>query len=75
MRYEQFQHLARLYVVGALELDELTEFEEGMRLYGEIAEEYLKECRRMEAALTLSLRRSAPRSDAKQSLLEAIRRR
>src|SRR3954467_8896829 len=38
--FEDFTHLARLYVVGALELDELSHFEEGMRLFGDAAEEY-----------------------------------
>jgi hypothetical protein len=73
MTFEEFQHLARLYVVGALELDELTDFEVGMRLFGAAAEEYVHECRRLEAAFALSLRPAQVREDAKARLLSMIR--
>jgi hypothetical protein len=73
MTFEDFQHLARLFVVGALELDELSEFEEGMRQFGEAAEKYVHDCRRLESALALSLRPGAVKEDARSRLLSRIR--
>ena len=73
MTFEEFQHLARLYVVGALELDELSQFEEGMRFFGDAAEEYVHECRRLESVFALSLRPAAVKEDAKSRLLAMIR--
>jgi hypothetical protein len=73
MTFEDFQHLARLYVVGALDLDDLSHFEEGMRLFGEAAEEYVQECRRLESVFALSLRPAAVKEDAKSRLLAMIR--
>lgn len=72
MTFAEFQHLARLYVVGALELDELSQFEEGRRLFGETAEEYIHECRRLEAVFALSLRPAPVKEDAKDRLLAMI---
>ena len=72
MTFEEFQHLARLYVVGALELDELSHFEEGMRQFGHEAEEYVHECRRLESVFALSLRRAVVKEDAKSRLLSMI---
>lgn len=74
MSFEDFQHLARLYVVGALDEDELLAFEAARRSLGEKAEEFIKECRQLSAAFALSLRPQAPRKDAKEKLLELIER-
>jgi hypothetical protein len=73
MTFEEFQHLARLYVVGALDLDELSQFEEGMRVFGDAAEEYVNECRWLESVFALSLRPGAVKEDAKSRLLSMIR--
>ncbi len=35
MTFESFQHAARLYVLGALEEEEMVDFEEARRDYGE----------------------------------------
>jgi hypothetical protein len=73
MSFEEFQHLARLYVVGALELDELWHFEEGMRRFGDAAEKYVHECRRLESVFALSLRPGVVKDGAKSRLLSLIR--
>ena len=72
MSFEDFQHLARLYVVGALDEEELLAFEAARRSLGEGAEDFIKECRQLSAAFALSLRPQAPRRDAKEKLLDLI---
>ena len=72
MSFEEFQHLARLYVVGALDEDEMLAFEDSRRHFGEAAEEFIKECRQLSAAFALSLRPQPPRKDAKEKLLSMI---
>jgi hypothetical protein len=74
MSFEEFQHLARLYVVGALDEDEMLAFERSRRDFGEAAEEFVKECRQLSAAFALSLRPQPTREDAKQKLMNMIRR-
>jgi hypothetical protein len=74
MSFEDFQHLARLYVVGALDEDEMLAFENSRRDFGESAEEFIKECRQLSAAFALSLRPQPTREDAKQKLMNMIRR-
>ena len=56
MTYQDFQHLARLYVVGVLEEDEMEQFRLGRTLFGEQAEEFINECRKLNSAFALSLR-------------------
>ena len=72
MSFEEFQHLARLYVVGALDEDEMLAFENSRRHFGEAAEEFIRECRQLSAAFALSLRPQPPREDAKQKLMKMI---
>ena len=72
MTFEEFQHHARLYVLGTLDEEEMVAFEEGRRAHGEAAEEYLRECRKLGAALALSLAPQNPRSDSRERLLASI---
>ncbi len=74
MSFEDFQHLARLYVVGALDEGELLAFEEARRNLGEEAEAFIRECRQLSAAFALSLRPQAPRRDSKEKLMELIQK-
>lgn len=41
MSFEEFQNRARLFVVGALEPDEMAEFENARREFGEKAEAFI----------------------------------
>ncbi len=73
MNSPTFEHLARLYVVGALDEDELLEFER-LRIEGGVpAESYIRECERLSEAFALSLRPAAPCATIKQKLFERIR--
>jgi|GEM_PF-329869 len=73
MNYEDFQHLARLYVVGSLDDDELQEFETGRRLFGVRAEEFIKECRKLNSIFALSLRPRPASPGTKAKLMAQIR--
>lgn len=74
MSFDEFQHLARLYVVGALDEDELLAFDEARRRMGDVAEEFIRECRQLSAAFALSLRPQAPRGDSKEKLLALVQK-
>lgn len=73
MTFEEFQHLARLSVVGALDPDEAEQFEAGRRLFGKDAERFLKECQKLNAVFALSLQPCAPDPRTKARLFERIR--
>jgi hypothetical protein len=73
MSFEEFQHHARLYVLGALDEEEMVAFEEGRRAFGAAAETFLDECRQLNSAFALSLRPQAPRADAKERLMAMVR--
>jgi len=73
MTFEEFQHLARLSVVGALEPDELLLFEAGRGQFGATAEEFLKECRKLNAVFALSLRPCDPDPRTKARIMARIK--
>ena len=73
MSFEEFQHLARLSVVGALDPEEREQFEVGLHLFGAEAEAFLKECRKLNAIFALSLRPCAPDPRTKARLFSRIR--
>lgn len=72
MNFEEFQHLARLYVVGALDADEMALFEKGRRQWGAEAAAFIGECRNLNSAFALSLRPRTPRTDGKSRLMALI---
>jgi hypothetical protein len=74
MSFEEFEHQARLYVVGALEHEELGEFENARREFGGRAEACIIECRRLNEVFALTLRPQAPREDAKNRLMSLIQK-
>jgi len=73
MTFEEFQYLARLYVVGALDDDEMSQFRNGRKQFGRRAEEFINECRKLNAAFALSLQPQQPHPDTKEKLLTRIR--
>jgi hypothetical protein len=73
MMFEEFQHLARLSVVGALDAQEQMQFEAGRRAFGLKAERFLKECRKLNAVFALSLSPCAPDPRTKARLFAKIR--
>ncbi len=71
MNFEQFQNHSRLYVIGALEPDELEEFEKARRKFGKKADDFISKCYALHEAFALSLR-PAKSSDAIKERLMAM---
>ena len=72
MTIQEFQHLARLSVVGNLDAEEEARFEAGRRQFGEAAECFLREGRLLSAALALSLTPREPEPGTKRRLMARI---
>jgi hypothetical protein len=71
MNFDQFQNQSRLYVIGALEPDELEEFEKARRKFGKKADDFISKCYALHEAFALSLR-PAKSSDAIKERLMAM---
>jgi hypothetical protein len=71
MNFEQFQNQSRLYVIGALESDELEEFEKARGKFGKKADDFISKCYSLHEAFALSLR-PAKSSDAIKERLMAM---
>ena len=74
MNFDDFQHLARLYVVGALDDEEMEQFVIARADYADEAEQFLNECQRLHGAFALSLNPVRPKPETKSALLERLRR-
>jgi hypothetical protein len=70
---EEFENRARLYVLGALDDEELKDFEAQRRALGQAAERTIQECERLNSIFALSLRPTPPQPTTKQRLLEMIK--
>ena len=75
MNFEQFQKRSRLYVIGALEPEELEEFEKARKKFGKKAEDYITECYGLHEAFALSLRPAKASAAIKQRLMAMVRAR
>ena len=64
--------MARLSIVGALDPDELAQFQAGRREFGVEAEAFLDECRKLNAVFALSLRPCEPDPRTKARLFARI---
>lgn len=73
MSFEEFQNRARLYVIGALEPDELDEFEEARKTLGQNGEECIAECYALHEAFALSLKPAKSSSAIKDRLMAMVR--
>jgi hypothetical protein len=71
MNFEQFQNQSRLYVIGALDPEELDEFEQARRKFGKKADDFISKCYALHEAFALSLR-PANSSDAIKERLMAM---
>ena len=72
MNFEEFQNQSRLYVIGALEPDELEEFETERKKSGQKAEDFITQCYVLHEAFALSLR-PAKASAIKERLMSMVR--
>jgi hypothetical protein len=75
MNFEQFQNQSRLYVIGALEPEELEEFEKARRKFGKKAEDFITECYGLHEAFALSLRPAKASAAIKGRLMGMVRAR
>jgi hypothetical protein len=75
MSFEQFQNQSRLYVIGALDPDELEEFERAREKFGKKAEDFITECYGLHEAFALSLRPAKSSAAIKERLMAMVRAR
>ena len=73
MSFEEFQNCARLYVIGALEPEELRDFEAARKKYGTAAEEFINECYSLHEAFALSLKPAKASGAIKDRLMSMVR--
>jgi hypothetical protein len=73
MSFEEFQNRSRLYVIGALETDELEDFEEARKEFGQKAEDFIGECYALHEAFALSLKPAKSSSALKERLMSMVR--
>jgi len=73
MNFEQFQNQSRLYVIGALEEEELEEFEKARKKFGKKGEDFLTKCYALHEAFALSLRPAKSSDAIKERLMAMVR--
>jgi len=75
VNFKDFQNRARLYVIGALEPEELEEFEKARKKFGKKADDYIGECYGLHEAFALSLRPAKASTAIKERLMAMVRAR
>ena len=75
MSFEEFENQARLYVIGALEPEELEGFEQARKSLGQRAEDVITDCYSMHEAFALSLRPAKSSDALKDRLMSMVRNR
>ena len=75
MNFEEFQNSARLYVIGALEPEELQDFEAARKQYGAAAEDFINQCYGLHEAFALSLKPAKASTTIKEKLMAMVRER
>ncbi len=73
MNFNEFQNQARLYVIGALESEELEEFENARKKFGKKGEEFITKCYALHEAFALSLRPAKASSAIKDRLMAMVK--
>ena len=73
MSFEEFQNRSRLYVLGALEAEELEEFENARKEFGQKAEDFIGECYALHEAFALSLKPAKSSAALKDRLMSMVR--
>src|SRR5262245_3677813 len=75
MNFEEFQNQSRFYVVGALELGVVEEFERVLEKLGKKAEYVVTQCYASHEAFALSLRSLKASAAIKEQLMSMVRQR
>jgi hypothetical protein len=73
MNFSEFQNQARLYVIGALEAEELEEFENARKKFGKKGEEFITKCYGLHEAFALSLRPAKASAAIKERLMAMVK--
>ncbi len=73
MNFEQFQNQSRLYVIGALEPEEMEQFEKARQKFGKKGEDFLTKCYALHEAFALSLRPAKSSDAIKERLMAMVR--
>jgi hypothetical protein len=73
MNFSEFQNQARLYVIGALEPEELEEFENARKKFGKKGEEFITKCYALHEAFALSLRPAKASAAIKERLMAMVK--
>ena len=73
MNFEQFQNRSRLYVIGALEPEEVEEFERARKKFGKKAEDFITKCYDLHEAFALSLRPAKSSAAIKDRLMAMVK--
>ena len=73
MNFEQFQNQSRLYVIGALEAEELEEFENARTKFGKKGEDFITKCYALHEAFALSLRPAKASATIKEKLMAMVK--
>ena len=73
MSFEEFQNRSRLYVIGALEPEEIDEFEDARKQFGQKAEDFIGECYALHEAFALSLKPAKSSAALKDKLMSMVR--
>jgi len=73
MNFSEFQNQARLYVIGALEAEELEEFENARKKFGKKGEEFITKCYALHEAFALSLRPAKASASIKERLMAMVK--
>ena len=73
MNFSQFQNQARLYVIGALEAEELDEFENARKKFGKKGEDFIAKCYALHEAFALSLRPAKSSNAIKERLMAMVK--
>ena len=73
MNFEKFQNQSRLYVIGALESEEVEVFEQERKKFGRKAEDFVTQCYALHEAFALSLRSAKAPAAIKERLMSMVR--
>ena len=73
MNFDQFQNQSRLYVIGALEQEEVEEFEKARKKFGKKAEDFITKCYSLHEAFALSLRPAKSSAAIKDRLMDMVK--
>ena len=73
MNFEQFQNQSRLYVIGALEPEEVEEFEKARKKFGKKAEDFITKSYALHEAFALSLRPAKSSAAIKDRLMAMVK--